>query len=61
MREVVTAIPAFFQKRATTGAYNFGVAPASALVDLVEELAVSEDLLMQKTAKRVLRLIHGKE
>ena len=56
-KEVVAAIPVFFNKNDRTSTYNFSVAPARELVEFVKQLSCGEDSELQKSAQRVLELI----
>jgi hypothetical protein len=56
-REIVAAVPVFFQKNKRTGSYNFSTAPAQELIEFIRRLSFSGDPDLQKVAQRVLKLI----
>jgi hypothetical protein len=56
-KEVIAAIPVFFQKNKRTGNYNFSEAPTRELIEFVKQLSCSEDSELQRTAQRVVKLI----
>lgn len=53
-KDILSAIPVFFQKSESNGVYIFSVAPAAELFAFVKQLSNSERHVLQKVAQRVI-------
>ena len=56
-KEIVAAIPVFFQRKNQTGTYNFSEKPPQELIQFIRQLSCSDASKLQKEAKRVLKMI----